>query len=114
MNTLSICAQVIVAVTVLYVWIVRYDNILKEFKQFEISDLLRNFVGATKTALSTLLIAGIWYPELVMIPALLMAVLMGCAQMAHIKVRNPWQKFVPSGILLLLSLFIAGVHAGVI
>ncbi len=114
MNTLSNCAQVIIALSVSYIWIVRYDNIITEFKQYKISDLLRNFVGAVKIALSTLLITGIWYPALVLIPALLMAGLMGCAQAAHVKVRNPWPKFVPSALLLVLCLFVAGIRSGLI
>jgi hypothetical protein len=114
MNTLSNCAQIIIAIAVSYVWIIRFDNITKEFKQYGIPDLLRNFVGAMKIALSTLLIAGIWYPSLVLISAILMAGLMGCAQVAHIKVRNPISKFIPSALLLLLSLFVAGVHSGLI
>ncbi len=112
MNTISNCAQIIIALSIAYVWIIRFDNIVKEFKQYRISDLLRNFVGAVKIALSTLLIAGIWYPGLVLIPALLMAGLMICAQIAHIKVKNPIQKFVPSFLLLVLSLFVAWAHSG--
>ncbi|MFP5082060.1 DoxX family protein [Pedobacter sp. JCM 36344] len=114
MNTLSSCAQIVIALSICFVWIVRYDNIVREFKQYGIPDLLRNLVGASKIALSTLLIAGIWYPKLVLIPALLMAFLMLCAQAAHVKVKNPLLKFVPSALLLILSLFVAGVHSGLI
>jgi len=114
MQTISIYTQLIIAISVAYVWIFRYDNIVKEFKQYGIPDLLRNIVGAAKIALSTLLIAGIWYPALVPLPALLMAGLMVCALAAHLKVRNPWQKFVPSALLLILSLFVAGVNSGLI
>jgi len=113
-NTLSSCAQIVIALSICFVWIVRYDNIVREFKQYGIPDLLRNLVGASKIALSTLLIAGIWYPKLVLIPALLMAFLMLCAQAAHVKVKNPLLKFVPSALLLILSLFVAGVHSGLI
>lgn len=112
MNTIANVAQIIIALSIGYVWIIRYDNLVKEFKQYGISDLLRNFVGATKIALSTLLVAGIWYPNVVMVSALLMAGLMVCAQIAHIKVKNPISKFVPSFLLLMLSLFVAWVHSG--
>lgn len=112
MDTLANCAQVIIALSIAYVWIIRFDNIVIEFKQYGIPNLLRNFVGAAKIALSTLLITGIWYPLLVLIPALLMAGLMVCAQIAHFRVRNPWYKFMPSYLLLALSLFTAWVHSG--
>ena len=114
MQTLSIYAQLIVALSVAYVWIFRYDNIVREFKQYGISDLLRNMVGAAKISLATLLIAGIWYPALILVPSLLMAGLMLCAQAAHIKVKNPFIKFVPSALLFILCLFVAGVSSGII
>lgn len=109
MTNFSIIAQVIVALSIAYVWIFRFDNIVKEFKQYGLSDLTRNLVGAAKIALSTLLVAGIWYPDLVLIPALLIAFLMLSAQYFHFKVSNPWQKHMPSLFLLILSLFIAAV-----
>jgi hypothetical protein len=90
-----------------YVWIFRFDNIVGEFKQYGLSDLTRNVIGATKISLATLLITGIWFPELVFIPALLMAFLMASAQFFHFKVKNPWSKHLPSLFLLVLSLFVA-------
>lgn len=105
-------AQIVIAVSIAIVWIGRFDNIVKEFRQFGLPDLVRTLVGATKTALATLLVAGIWYPVPVVVPALVMAVLMAGAQGAHFSVGNPWPKFLPSLTLLLLSVFVAGVHAG--
>ncbi|SDX96000.1 DoxX family protein [Flavobacterium degerlachei] len=100
-------AQLVIAISVAYVWIFRFDNIVTEFKQFGLSDLTRNIVGASKMALATLLITGIWFPTLVFIPALAMAFLMVCAQFFHFKVKNPWFKHLPSLLLLALSLFVA-------
>ena len=114
MNTLSALAQVVIAFSILLVWVGRFDNIVKEFKQFGFPDIFRNIIGALKISLATLLVVGIWYPELVMIPALLMGSLMLAAQMTHLKVRNPWRKFLPSLGLLLLSIFVALVHAGLV
>lgn len=109
MNNYSIAAQLIVALSVAYVWIFRFDNIVKEFKQYGLNNLTRNIVGSVKIALSTLLIAGIWYPGLILVPALLMAFLMLSAQYFHFKTGNPWQKHLPSLLLLILCLFIAAV-----
>lgn len=109
---IAILAQAIVALSVVYVWVVRLPNVEKEFREYGIPDLLRNTVGATKIALSTLLIVGIWYPSLVLIPAAMMAFLMLCAQGAHLKARHPWQKYVPSLVLLLLSLFVVAIYSG--
>lgn len=114
MHPIVTLAQIVIAVSIIIVWVFRFDNIVVEFKQYGIPDLLRNMVGAAKIALSTLLIAGIWYPDLVTIPALIMAFLMVCAQVAHFKVKNPWQKHIPSLILLLLSLFVAAAYSKII
>ncbi len=114
MENLSVIAQLIVAISVVFVWVFRFDNIVKEFKQYGLSDLTRTIVGATKIVLATLLVAGIWYPSLVLIPALLMAFLMVSAQYFHFKVNNTWQKRMPSLFLLLLSLFIAAVSRNLI
>jgi len=100
-------AQLTVAISVAYVWIFRFDNVIKEFKQFGLSDLTRNMVGATKIALATLLVVGIWYSSLVFIPSVLMGLLMIGAQYFHFKISNPFIKHLPSLILLILSALIA-------
>ncbi|MGS0747999.1 DoxX family protein [Halpernia sp. GG3] len=107
MTNLLLLFQVIVAASVGFVWIFRYDVIIKEFKQFGLSDLTRTFVGAAKVALATLLIAGIWYPSLVAIPAILMGFFMLAAQYFHFKIKNPFFKHLPSLFLLILCAFIA-------
>ena len=107
-------AQVIVAVSVAYVWIFRYDVIIKEFKEFGLSDVMRAFVGASKVALATLLMAGIWFPPLVPIPAVLMGLFMLAAQYFHFKMSNPLIKRLPSFVFLLLCAFISLVSFGLI
>ena len=114
MTNLSVIAQIIVALSIVIVWVFRFDNIVKEFKQYGLSDLTRTMVGSAKIVLATLLVAGIWYPSLVLIPALIMAFLMISAQYFHFKANNPWQKRMPSLFLLLLCLFIASVSLNLI
>lgn len=109
MTNLSIVAQIVVALSIIYVWVFRFDNIVKEFNQYGLSSLTRSMVGASKIALATLLVAGIWYPSLILYPALLMAFLMVSAQYFHFKAGNSWQKRMPSLFLLILCLFIAAV-----
>ena len=98
MNFLSLIFQIIVSVSVLYIWIFRYDNIVLEFKHYGYSDVLRNFVGASKISISVILILGIWYQEFVIYASLSMA----------------FFKFVPSFVFLLMSLFIASYKYGLI
>ena len=102
-----ITAQIIVATSVAYVWIFRYDVIIKEFKQFGLTDLTRAFVGASKVSLVTLLIAGIWYPSLISIPSIFLGLFMLAAQYFHLKIKSPFIKHLPSMLLLILCVFIA-------
>lgn len=114
LNFISNIAQIIVAISIGIVWVFRFDNIVKEFKQYELSDFVRTLVGSTKIVLATLLVVGIWHPSLVLIPSLLMAFLMLSAQYFHFKVQNPWHKHLPSLFLLVLCLFIAAVSLNLI
>lgn len=104
---LSQICQITVAISVLFVWVFRFHNVLKEFKQFGLSDVTRNLVGASKIALSTLLIVGIWDTNLVLIASILMGFFMIGAQYFHFKVKNSFIKHLPSLFLLILSAFIA-------
>ena len=107
MLTMSHAAQIVIAISIVIVWVFRFENIVKEFKEYGLSDQMRSVVGALKISLATLLVAGVWYEKLTLIPALMMAGLMLCAQAAHFKVKNNWRKRLPSLVLFLLCIFVA-------
>ena len=107
MEDLLIFAQIALSLSVIYVWVFRFHNVIAEFKSFGLSDLTRNIVGASKTALATLLFAGIWFKIPVFYPSILMALFMVAAQFFHFKIKNTFIKHLPSLVLLTLSLFIA-------
>ena len=114
MEHISLLFQTVVAVSVLVVWVFRYHNVITEFQQFGYSDVFRNFVGASKIAISTLLLTGIWYEELTPYAAISMAAFMLAAQLSHLRVKNPFTQRLPSLVFLFMSLFIALFHFGVI
>jgi hypothetical protein len=107
MNNFLILIQLTLGLSVAYVWTFRYFNVVKEFTLFGLSDLTRNLVGVSKIALATLIVAGIWYPSLVQVPAALMGLFMIAAQYFHFSVKNPLVKHIPSLILLALSAILA-------
>lgn len=111
---ISVVAQLIISISIVIVWVFRFDNIVKEFEQYGLSSLIRSIVGSSKIALATLIVAGIWYPSLVLIPVLLMAFLMISAQYFHFKVNNSWQKRMPALFLLVLCLLIAAISLNLI
>jgi len=114
MEILLILSQIIVSTSVIIVWVFRRKNIVVEFEQYGISDIYRDIVGALKISLATILILGIWYNEFLISSSLSMAFLMICAQYYHVKVKNPFNKFIPSLFLLILCLFIAAKSCAII
>lgn len=114
MENISILFQILVAVSVYFVWIFRYPNVLAEFKQFGYSDVFRNFVGASKMSISALLILGLFYTEITLYASLGMAFFMLSAQLTHLRVKNPFKQRIPSLLFLLMSLFIAAFNYGLI
>ena len=114
MEHISLLFQVVVAVSVLIVWVFRYHNVITEFHQFGFSDVFRNFVGASKIAISTLLLTGIWYADLTPYSAIGMSVFMLAAQLSHLRVKNPFLQRLPSLAFFLMSVFVALFHLGVI
>ena len=45
MENISILAQLVVSISVIIVWVLRYENIVAEFKYYGLSTLVRNCVG---------------------------------------------------------------------
>jgi len=112
MMSLTTLFQLVIAASVAFVWIFRLDNIIKEFDEYRLPSVVRNMVGAAKISLATLLVAGIWYPALVFVPAVLMSLLMVCALIAHATVRHAWPRYVPALVLMLLSLDVSAATQG--
>ena len=107
MKDLLIISQLIVAISVLFVWVFRFHNVEKEFKQFGLSVTIRSAVGASKIALATLLLVGLCQPCYVFYSAILMGFFMLSAQYFHFKLKNPFKQRIPSFIFLSLCVFIA-------
>jgi O-antigen/teichoic acid export membrane protein len=110
MQDLTIVLQALVAASIFFVWVVRYDNIIQEFRQYGLPDWLRDLVGILKLTFALLLLLGIQRASLAVIGSLGIAGLMGCAFVMHLRVKNPVFKMLPSLTLLLLSLIIAVIN----
>lgn len=46
------------ATSIFFVWVVRYNNIIQEFKQYGLPEWLRDLVGILKLTFSLLLLLG--------------------------------------------------------
>lgn len=114
MSDTFICLQVFIAAAIFFVWVVRYDNIVVEFKHFGLPDWLRDSVGTFKLAFMVLLILGIERPSLAVIGNTGIAILMAAAFATHLKVKNPVIKMLPSLTLLVLSCGLAWMNYGLL
>jgi hypothetical protein len=114
MNNLIVVLQIVVAVSVYYVWTFRMENVIKEFNQFGLSVSTRNIVGTSKISLATLLLAGIWFPSIVGYAAGLMGFFMLSAQFFHFKNDSPLIKRLPSSLFLIACLLITLISLKVI
>ncbi len=110
MHALTISLQALVAASVFFVWVVRYPNIIQEFKQYGLPDWLRDLVGILKLTFSLMLLIGIDQKPFAMAGGIGIALLMSCAFVIHLRLKNPMFKMLPSLALLIFSGVIAWIN----
>ena len=97
-------AQFIVAISVLWVWIVRYKVVIAEFEKFNLSEQTRIKVAAVKVSFAITMFTSVWITEMKEISALGMMIMMIGAQYYHNRYDSPISKRLPSLVLLLLCI----------
>ncbi len=103
MNLIEL-AKILVFSSVLFVWVVRYHNIVAEFKSYHYPEWLRDLVGITKiTCVVMIMREDVFFVKL---GAVGIMVLMFAALLTHVKVKNPLPKMLPSMTLFALSALI--------
>ena len=55
-NTLLFVSKVLLAVSLFFVWVVRYENIKKEFIDYKLPKWLRDLVGILKLSFSAMIL----------------------------------------------------------
>ena len=110
MHALTISLQSLVAASVFFVWVVRYANLVQEFKQYGLPDWLRDLVGILKMTFSLMLLIGIERGPFAVVGGIGIAILMGAAFVVHLRVKNPLFKMLPCLTLLVLSTVIAWIN----
>ena len=110
MHSLTISLQAFVAASVFFVWVVRYANIVQEFKQYRYPDWLRDLVGILKMSFSLMLLIGIERRPFAVAGGIGIAVLMSAAFVTHLRVKNPVFKMLPSLTFLVFSVVITWIN----
>ena len=100
MHALTISLQALVAASIFFVWVVRYANIIQEFKQYGLPDWLRDLVGILKMTFALMMLIGIERRTFAVAGGIGIAILMGAAFVIHLRVKNPVFKMLPSPTLL--------------
>ncbi len=96
--------KIMVFSSVFFVWVVRYQNIVEEFRYYNYPNWLRDIVGILKLSFAGMLISS--NTQLVMTGSLGIMLLMMAAIVTHLRVKNPFSKMIPSMTLFSLCLFI--------
>ena len=98
--------QIVTATSILFVWVVRYKNIIQEFEQYNLPSWLRDVVGIFKLSFAIMLLIGIFDERFKIIGAGGLSLLMIAALITHLRVKNPIYKTLPSITLLSFSVII--------
>jgi hypothetical protein len=121
MNTLLLISQLIIALGIYNVWIIRVNkatawrggaatNMEEEFLAYGLSKQVMQGVRVAKLLSATAVLIGIWYPLSARVGAVCMVLLMSAAVFMHAKIHDPLKKSLPAAFVLLLSLIVAGMR----
>lgn len=106
--------QIIIALGLLNVWLVRAGRATpyrggaaatmeEEFRAYGLSRTFMLAVGAVKVSMALLLLAGLWHPPLARLGAAVITPLMAAAVLMHLKVRDPLRKAMPAAAVLVMA-----------
>ena len=98
------CLKIFVAVSIFYVWVPRYFNIVEEFKQYKYPDQLRDIVGILKLTFAFMLVAK--DGQYVVLAAGGLIILMSAAFITHLRVKNNYKLFFPSMSQIIMNSYI--------
>ena len=96
--------KIVVGASIFFVWVVRYQNIVEEFKQYKLPEWLRDIVGIFKIAFAIMLQTS--SAHLVMLGSAGIGTLMVAALIPHIRVNPPYFKRIPAISLLLICVIL--------
>ena len=101
---LTTVLRIVISTALFFVWVVRYDNIITEFrKDYNYPDWLRDLTGIAKLSCAVMLLST--NPELINLGLKGIITLMAFAILTHVRVKSSPRKAIPS--LTLMSLCLA-------
>lgn len=118
MKTAILVSQIVAALGILNVWVLRFGkatgyrgghatSLTEEFQVYGLPAWSVRVIGALKLLCAALLFAGIWSPVVTRPAAATLGLLMAGAVAMHLKVKDPARKSLPALAMLALCLLIA-------
>ncbi len=106
--------QVVIALGLLNVWLLRAKSptgyrgggaasLKQEFATYGLPEWFFYLIGALKVGSALCLLAGLWYPQVVLPAAGLVVLLMLGALAMHMRVKDPLVRSLPAFLMLLMS-----------
>tara|TARA_X000000368_G_C22800836_1_gene610251 strand:- start:410 stop:760 length:351 start_codon:yes stop_codon:yes gene_type:complete len=96
--------KIITGVAIFFVWVVRYENIRKEFEEYKLPTWVRDLVGILKISFAAML--QFPSPGIIQLGALGITLLMSAAVITHIRLKSKFRKYIASVAMLGISLTI--------
>ena len=120
MTIFYILLHLIISITLLNVWLIRFNkktpyraanaiSMKEEFTIYGLPPWFMYFVGCLKIVIALLLILGIWIYQLNLYCYILLSMLMIGAIIMHLKVKDPIIKSIPA-ISVLILILILGIN----
>ena len=100
---LTTTLKIVISTSLFFVWVVRYDNIITEFrKDYNYPDWLRDLTGIAKLSCAVMLLTK--NTELNELGLKGIITLMVFAVLTHVRVKSSFRRAMPSVMLMLLCL----------
>ena len=96
--------KVISSVAIFFVWVVRYENIRKEFDEYNLPTWLRDLTGILKLSFAWMLHSS--NPGMVFVGSSGITLLMLAAVATHVRLKSTFRRYIASVTMLLLSITI--------
>ena len=96
--------KVISSVAIFFVWVVRYENIRKEFDEYNLPTWLRDLTGILKLSFAWMLHSS--DPAMVVVGSSGITLLMLAAVATHVRLKSTFRRYIASVTMLLLSITI--------
>lgn len=118
MDYLIIILQLVVALSLINVWLIQSKKptrwrggdaktLLEEFVVYGLPDWSCYVIGVFKVGLALALIFGIWFPEILKPSAIALSLFLLGSIIMHLKIKDPLIKSFPAALFLVLCLVIA-------